>query len=131
MSSKPAFRHAFSDNKDEEGESDKEGESNYGDLASSYFNPFLSPRRHVVENHYGIRRYGDNFMIGDSIIRVDRESNFTIRGKHYKGTRGLRELLARKDVNSDMITESDLNKYKTILEAATLIWRDWNRGKTS
>jgi len=56
-------------------------------------------------------------MIGDSIIRVERESNLTIKGKHYKGTRGLWELLARKNVNSDVITESDLKRYKTILEA--------------
>ena len=55
-------------------------------------------------------------MIGDSIIRVDRESNLTIKCKHYKGTGGLWELLARKDVNTDVITESDLKKYKTILE---------------
>jgi hypothetical protein len=83
----------------------------------TYLKPFLSPRRHAVENRYGIRRYGGNFMIGDSIIRVDRESNLTIKGKHYKGTRGLWELLARKDVNSDVITESDLKRYKTILGA--------------
>ena len=56
-------------------------------------------------------------MIGDSIISVDRESNLTIKGKHSKGTRGLWELLARKDVNSDVISESDQKKYKTILEA--------------
>ena len=55
-------------------------------------------------------------MIGDSSIRVDRESNLTIKGKH-KGTRGLCELLERKDVNSDVTTESDLKRYKTILEA--------------
>ena len=50
-------------------------------------------------------------MNGDSVISVGRESNLTIKGKHYKGTRGLWELLARKDVNSDVITESDLKKY--------------------
>ena len=97
-------------------ESDDGGGETYGDLASSCLIPFLSPRRNVVENHYGIRRYGDNFMVGDSIISVDREFNLTIKGKHYKGTRGLWELLARKDVNSDVIAESDLKRYKTILE---------------
>jgi len=56
-------------------------------------------------------------MIGDSNIRVDRESNLTIKGKHYKGTRGLWELLARKDMDCDVITESDLKRYKTILGA--------------
>ena len=49
-------------------------------------------------------------MISDSIISVDRESNLTIKGKHCKGTRGLWELLARKDGNSDVITESDLKR---------------------
>jgi len=56
-------------------------------------------------------------MIGDSIISVDRESNLTIKGRHYKGTRVLWELLTRKDLKSKVITESDLKKYKTILEA--------------
>ena len=69
-----------------EEESDDAVEETYGVLASSYLKPFLSPRRHVLENHYGIRRYGGNFMIGDSIISVDRECNLTIKGKHCKET---------------------------------------------
>jgi hypothetical protein len=120
VASKRTVQHAFSDIKDEEEEKESDDggeEKTYGDLASTYLRPFLSPRRNTVDNHNGIRRYGGSFMIGDSIIRVDRESNLTIKGKHYKGTRGLWELLARKDVNSDVITESDLKRYKTILEA--------------
>ena len=56
-------------------------------------------------------------MNDDSIINVDQESNIIIKGKHYKGTRGLWELLTRRDVNNKVITESDLKKYKNILEA--------------
>ena len=100
-------------------------------MASSYLKPLLSPRRHVVENHYGIRSYGVNFIIGDSIISVDRESNLKIKGKHYKGTRDLWELLARKDVDSDVITERDLKKYKTILEATNAHFKNSNQGMTS
>ena len=93
MTSKRTVGQSFSDIKDEEEESDDEGdETTYGDLASTYLKQFLSPRRHTVENHYGIRRYGGNFMVGASVIRVDRESNLTIKGKHYKGTRCLWEL---------------------------------------
>jgi hypothetical protein len=88
----------------------------YGDLASPYLKPFISTQGHAAENHYGIRRAGGNFMIGDSIVTVDQGSNITIKGKHYKGTRGLWELLIRKDVNNKVITESDLQKYKSILE---------------
>jgi len=55
VTSKRTVRQAFSDIKDEEEveeeESDDGGEETYGDLASSYLKPFLSPRRHVVENH--------------------------------------------------------------------------------
>jgi hypothetical protein len=112
---------SFSDIKDEEeeeeGDDDVEGGKAYGDLASPYLKPFLSTRGHSALNHYGIQRAGGNFIIGDSIISVDRDSNLTIKGKHYKGTRGLWELLTRKDVNNKVITESDLKKYKTILEA--------------
>jgi len=85
VTSKRTVRQPFSDIKDEEEveeeESDDGGEEKTsGDLASSYLKHFLSPRRHADENHHGIRRYGGNFMIGDSITRVDRESNLTIKG---------------------------------------------------
>jgi len=55
-------------------------------------------------------------MIGDSFVTVDKGSNITIKGKHYKGSRGLWELLSRKDVDIKVNKESDLKKYKTILE---------------
>ena len=66
---KQTDRYSMSDIKDEEAEeeSDDVGEETYGDLASFYLKPFLSPHRHVVENHYGIRRYGGNLMIGDRV----------------------------------------------------------------
>ena len=55
-------------------------------------------------------------MMGDSIISVNRKSNIIIKGKHFKGTRGLQEILTRKDLNNKMIAESDPKKYKSILE---------------
>ena len=57
---KQTDRYAMSDIKDEEAEeeSDDGGEETYVDMASFYLKPFLSPHRHVAENHYGIRRYG-------------------------------------------------------------------------
>ena len=56
VTSKRTVRQAFPDIKVEEEveeeESDDGGEERtYGDLASSYLKPFLSPRRHAVENH--------------------------------------------------------------------------------
>ena len=55
-------------------------------------------------------------MIGDFIVTVNQESNITIMGKHYKGTRRLWELLIRNGVAKNVIMESDLKKDKTIFE---------------
>ena len=43
------------------------------------------------------------------------ERVISLRGARFKGTRGLFELLIRKNVNSDVITNSDLKAYKYIL----------------
>jgi len=42
-------------------------------------------------------------------------SDFHVRKKHFKGTRGLWELLTRKKVNTELVTQSDLKQYKRIL----------------
>jgi len=50
-----------------------------------------------LDKQYGIRREDDGrFLIGDSILTVDDTSDICINGKHFKGTRGLWELLTRK-----------------------------------
>ena len=38
-------------------------------------------------------------MIGDSTLFVDNSSDISIKGRHFKGTRWLWELLTRKNVN--------------------------------
>ena len=38
------------------------------------------------------------FMIGDSILTVDDTSDISINGRHFKGNRGLWEILNRKNV---------------------------------
>jgi len=52
-------------------------------------------------------------------VTVDRYSDFCIRNKHFKGTRGLWELLTRKKVGTNTVTESDLRQYKRILNLAS------------
>ena len=43
-------------------------------------------------------------------------SNLTIKGKLFKGTDDLWNLLTRKNVSYDAIDKNELQKYKTILE---------------
>jgi hypothetical protein len=54
-------------------------------------------------------------MIGDFALTVDSDSDIWIKGNRFKGTRGLWELLTRKNVKREIITSADLKTYKKIL----------------
>ena len=69
-----------------------------------------------LDEQYCIRREGNTLMIGNSDIVADEISDITIGGKRLRCTKGLWELLTRKNVKSDVITNSDLKAYKRILE---------------
>jgi hypothetical protein len=46
---------------------------------------------------------------------VDANSDLYIKDKHFRGTRGLWELLTRKNVNSKLIDANDMIQYKSIM----------------
>ena len=83
-------------------------------MADSYLNPY-GYKRSFLDTQYGIRKEGDVFMIGDSKVSVDRDSNITIKGKHFRGTQGLWELLTSRKVQRDKLMTDDLRAYKKIL----------------
>ena len=49
-------------------------------------------------------------MIGDSAQLVDTDSDITIKGQEFRGTKGLWELLTRKNVNRTHITTDVLKE---------------------
>jgi hypothetical protein len=59
-------------------------------------------------------------MLGNSIFRVDTEGNIHIgepdTAVQFNATVGLWELLTRKKVDRQLVTQSDLQTYKNILE---------------
>jgi hypothetical protein len=73
-----------------------------------------------LDTQYGIRKEGDQFMLGNSIVGVDTEGNIHIgepdTAVKYNATPGLWELLKRKKVDKQLVTQSDLQTYKNILE---------------
>jgi len=82
---------------------------NIGTIASPYILPHLSNRhRRHLDTPYGIRKDGDSFKLGDSTLLVDTDSDITIKGKVFRGTTGLWELLTRKTVDRRNITTDDL-----------------------
>ena len=76
--------------------------------------PYLNTLR-FLDEQYGIRRDGNTLMSVSAAVTADEKGNISVGGTLFEVTRGLWELLARKIVNSDVITKSDLNAYKRIL----------------
>jgi len=54
-------------------------------------------------------------MICDSFVLVDTSGDITIKDRVCNGSKGLWELLTRKNVNTEVITKDDLKSYKKIL----------------
>ena len=75
--------------------------------------PYLNSVR-FLDEQYRMRRVGNTLMIDDVPITVDRKGDLSVGGNCFEGTWGLWELLTRKNVNSDVITKSDLNAFKRI-----------------
>jgi len=98
-----------------EDETRKYARKSFGEIASPYLSPYVH-KSGVLDAEYGLRKVGDRFFIGNSHVTVDRYSDFYIRNKHFKRTRGLWELLTRKKINKEIVTNSDLRQYKRILE---------------
>jgi len=90
------------------------GRENVGPVASPYLMPYVYKRR-FLDTQYGVRKEGNTFMIGDSPVLVDTSGDITIKDRLFRGTKGLWELLTRKNVNTEAVTKDDLKSYKKIL----------------
>jgi len=51
--------------------------------------------RPFLDTQYGIRKDGEQLLIGDSPVCIDTDDNFTIKGTAFRGTEGLWEILTR------------------------------------
>jgi len=67
-------------------------------------------------------------MIGDSAILVGTDSDITIKGQEFRGTKGLWEVVTRKNVNRKPITTDGLKKYKKILVLTNAHLTDYQNG---
>jgi hypothetical protein len=97
-----------------EADAQEYGREKFGAVAIPYLTPYLY-QRSFLDTQYGIKKDGKTFIIGDSPLTVDSDSDVTIKGKHFSGTQGLWELLTRRKVQWDIITTDDLKAYKKIL----------------
>jgi hypothetical protein len=74
----------------------------------------------VLDAEYGLPEKGYRFFMGNSDVTVDTNSDLYIKYKHFKGTRGLWELLTRKRVDNRLVSEDDLKQYKAFLNLTSL-----------
>jgi hypothetical protein len=93
---------------EEEEEVQHYGRENFDEVASPYLTAYVYNRR-FLDKEYGIRKEEDGtFMLGNSPVTVDAQSNVIVHDKLFRGTTGLWELLTRKKVNQSLITTDDL-----------------------
>lgn len=71
--------------------------------------PYLDPQ-------YGIRKEGDTYMIGDSDVTMYDDGDFSIKGREFRGSPGLWDLLSSRNVKPENVTAQDLRSYKRILQ---------------
>jgi hypothetical protein len=72
----------------------------FGNLASPYISLYVY-KRGFLDTTYGIRQIDEAFMIGDSPVDVDENSNVHIKKQVFPATKGLWEVLTRKTVNKN------------------------------
>jgi hypothetical protein len=64
------------------------GRNNFVEKARPYLTPYIYNVRYL-DRQYGIRREDDGrFMTDDSTLCVDDATNISLKGNHFKGTRG-------------------------------------------
>jgi len=83
----------------------------FGTVAGPYLMPSAYKRR-FIDTQYDSRKDDDIFMIGDSKTMVDTDGDITIKERVFKGSKGMWELLMRKNVNKESMTKYDLKTYK-------------------
>ena len=67
----------------------------------------------------------DQYIIGNKIVEIDN-NNFKINDKIYEGTSGLLELLIKKSPNFNIISETDKDNYKQILDDSNAIYKNFD-----
>ena len=121
----PMKRSLSTDSEDEGAASYVPSESSVREFSARHFGAVASPyvsayvyRTGNLNWDYGMRRDIDGtFRNGNAEVVIYQDSNVFVKGKSYRGTRGLFELLTRKKVDQSFITRSDFQSYREILEA--------------
>ena len=83
--------------------------------------------RNNVDKYYGIRKKGDGYVMGDSNVVIDTDSNIIVRDQRFKGTPGLWQLIMLNKPRE--FTKEDLARYEDLVETTQVIFNPLITGK--
>lgn len=113
-------------------ESDIESDSSYKSLVEN--NPARDTSSWSVSSEalsdvpFGVRVENGRLMLGSARITIGDEF-ITVAGHNYRNTSGLKQLLLKKNVDLNMVTESDMQHYKSMLLDTNAHRRDYEPDK--
>ena len=85
-----------------------------------------------LDKYFGIERVGTNeYMMGDKPITIDEKSNIHVKGKKYKGTSGLWNLIMLNKPSENLYTFKDLDNYKELINQTDVANHPRNETKHS
>jgi hypothetical protein len=101
-----------------------------GPLSQKYIGAVLSGDRELgIDNVFGVRIDRDGIMFGSKHFDVDKDDTIIIDGVRYAGTPGLYELIFKRIPDEDVYTETDMQKYKSMLLATNAHTRNYGEGE--
>lgn len=94
-----------------------------GPISSKYLTLAYTPGKKDIDTSFGLYTRNGIRYIGNKEAGVDND-DIIIAAKRYKGTKGLWELLTKKNVNMNLVTDNDLELYKEILQNSSAMFRN-------
>jgi len=84
-------------------------------LAGEYLEKY-SQRKGDADTTFALRREEGKYFMGTKRVIIDNDSNLLVDGKRYKGTRGLWELIVKKEPETGVYDCDDVKNYKKIIK---------------
>ncbi|XP_067212825.1 uncharacterized protein [Linepithema humile] len=98
-----------------------------GPLGQKYIGELLSgDKKRGIDNVYGVYFNDAGTFLGDKTFDIDRDDNLIVDGVKYAGTPGMFELIFKRLPDDTLCTETDKQKYKSILLATNAYRRGHN-----
>ena len=74
-----------------------------------------------VDKYYGIQKKGDHYIMGNSVVDIDSDSNIRVNDQKFEGTPGLWELIMLNKPQN--YTKEDITRYEDLVESTQVIFK--------